>query len=387
MPNAQRLADDLRWLVGHGTHDVLPHWLATVGAASGPFATRVDRQWKLRPDQVATIVSQGRLVYDFAAGARLTGDSSYLEACRRGAEVLLDGFSDPDHGGWFYALDLGGEVVDDRKDAYGHAFVIFGLSHAHEVTGDGRFSDGASSAWQAVKDHLVDPAGGVVTHLSREFAGPTDGHRSQNPVMHLFEALLALWQAGGREEARADALALGRFVVEGLIERPGNPLPELYTPAWTPLPEPLGGRIDIGHQFEWAYLLSRAAEIGLPSDWLPYAEGLLDYAVAHGLHGRTGAIVSPVGLSGDGLPSSRRGWWEQCEAMRALANWAVVRDRIELAATFEGVLRYVQDSFVDPVYGGWYAALDDDSKGSEWKLDYHVVALCEEAARLLRHSQ
>jgi len=40
-----------------------------------------------------------------------------------------------------------GEVLDDRKVAYGHAFAVFGLSYAYRVTKDSRYRQAALDTW------------------------------------------------------------------------------------------------------------------------------------------------------------------------------------------------------------------------------------------------
>ncbi|MBD3174516.1 MAG: hypothetical protein GF320_05025, partial [Armatimonadia bacterium] len=326
-------------------------------------------------------VSQGRLVYNFATGYRMTGDDAYLEACRRGADFLASELRDPMHGGWYFACDIEGRIVDSRKDSYGHAFVVFGLSHAHHVTGDPRYASAAEEAWSMTSRRLGDGSGAVAPSACRDFTAPARA-RSQNPVMHLFEALLALATVGGRPQVRGDASDLASFVLERLIGRPGQPLPEVYDDDWRPLEEADGGRIDVGHQLEWAFLLSRAVELGFPTEWLAWAEGLLDYAVAHGLD-ESGGVLSPAAPDGALSPNARRGWWEQCEALRAFGHWALVRGRDDLRERFERTLAWTREALVDAELGGWKSSPDDGRKGTEWKVDYHVVALCDEAARLL----
>jgi mannose/cellobiose epimerase-like protein (N-acyl-D-glucosamine 2-epimerase family) len=371
----------LKWLAGHAAEDVLPHWLRRSVRPEGPFLPRLDERWRPDTEQMATIVSQGRLVYNFATGYRMTGDDAYMTACRKGADFLSAALRDPLHGGWHFACDAEGRILDNKKDSYGHAFVVFGLSHAHHVTGDPRYAAAAEEAWSMTSRRLGDGAGAVVLSARREFTGAASG-RSQNPVMHLFEALLALATVGGRPQVRGDASDLASFVLERLIGRPGQPLPEVYNDDWRPLEEADGGRIDIGHQLEWAFLLSRAVELGFPAEWLGWAEGLLDYAVAHGLD-ESGGVLSPAAPHG-ALPShARKGWWEQCEALRAFGHWALVRGRDDLREPFERTLAWAREALVDAELGGWKSSPDDPTKGSEWKVDYHVVALCDEAARLL----
>jgi mannose/cellobiose epimerase-like protein (N-acyl-D-glucosamine 2-epimerase family) len=78
--------------------------------------------------------------------------------------------------------------------------------------------------------------------------------------------------------------------------------------------------------------------------------------------------------------------WVQCEAIRAL---------LPLAGTAPGyrdalvrTLSFVRRHLLDPQHGGWYEAVGgrgvptDEAKGSEWKVDHHVTAMCLEAIRL-----
>jgi mannose/cellobiose epimerase-like protein (N-acyl-D-glucosamine 2-epimerase family) len=55
--------------------------------------------------------------------------------------------------------------------------------------------------------------------------------------------------------------------------------------------------------------------------------------------------------------------------------------REDLWGPFERTMAFCRANLIDPEFGGWYLDRSLD-KGSEWKVDYHVVGLCEEAIRL-----
>jgi hypothetical protein len=38
-------------------------------------------------------------------------------------------FHDAEHGGWFYSIDPQGKPLDQRKDLYTHAFILFACAH------------------------------------------------------------------------------------------------------------------------------------------------------------------------------------------------------------------------------------------------------------------
>lgn len=373
---------DVAWLRPFLLDDILPLWFRHAVTDEGLFLPQLDRQWRRKPDAFGSIVSQARLLYNFAVGYRLTGRTEYRDAVAAGARFLLDGFRDREHGGWFHAVAPGGRVVEDRKDAYDHAFLVFGLSHAFLATREEAFLAGAVEAWNVIRERFTDRHGGLIRRMTRTFQ-PEETRRSQNPVMHLFEALLAL---GDVEPGYyADARRIGEFVLGRLL--PGNAplcLPEFYSPDWTPLPVGQGGYASIGHQFEWAYLLSAAAERGLPADWIEPARRLLDFAARFGLAPSTGGAIGAVAY--DGRPVSvELGWWEQCEAVRALWRHATRHGRADLGRPLRRLLRFVRERFVDTRYGGWFSDIgspptdSSPDKGSPWKADYHVVGMCVEA--------
>ena len=376
---------DFAWFRDQLLGELLPRWLALAPTPEGLFLPHLDRQWRPTGESFGTLVSQGRLLANFAIGFELTREPDYEQAVRAGARFLLDTFRDPDHGGWFYAVDRDGSVVDDRKDSYGHAFVLFGLSHAARVTGDPAMASGAVDALNVLNTRFADPHGGLVSRMTREFAD-LDTRRSQNPVMHGFEARLALADVPGHASRLAEAERVARFVFPDLLA-PDGALPELFTMDWQPLPADQGGWTNIGHQFEWAFLLSSAVERGLPTDYLHHAHTLLDRGMALGYDPTHSGIYGAATPDGH-LRSTRKGWWEQCEAIRTMLHFAVLRGRDDLWEPLQQTLAFVQKAFVDPQHGGWFPQTEADGtpvsthKGSPFKLDYHQAGMCTEALRL-----
>ena len=185
---------DFAWFKGH-VLGLLAKWLGAV-TDEGMFLPHFDRRWKRREEGEGTLVSQSRLLYNFARGFELTGEEAYLDAVEQGARFLLDRFRDDEHGGWFWSCARDGSVLDRKKDCYGHAFVIFGLSHAARATGDEDLKRAALETWDVLKTRFRDGHGGFARSMSRDFSR-ADEARSQNPIMHLFEALLALGDLEG----------------------------------------------------------------------------------------------------------------------------------------------------------------------------------------------
>jgi len=377
------LDTDLGWFRRHLLEEILPRWLEAAVTPSGLYHTTLDRAWRRTGDGSATLVSQSRALHNFAAGWRITGEERYRDAVRAGARALAGPLRDRQEGGFFWSCDAGGSPLDTRKDAYGHAFALFGLAHALSVERSDAVLDAAEEARATLRDRLTDSRGGLVPALDRRFAGAPE-RRSQNPVMHWFEALLAAAERGGLPGALGEAERAGAFVLS-LPRGPEGALPELYDRDWRPLPAEEGGRVDVGHQFEWAWLLSEAVRLGLPGDWLSEAHRLLDVGLRHGLDA-DGGVRSTLDPA---LRPISRGlsWWEQCEAIRAMLRFGGEHGRADVVPALARLVALVQRRFLDPEHGGWTmrvepdGAVPDPSKGTHWKVDYHVVGMCVEAIR------
>lgn len=372
------------WFRNHLLVEVLPRWLQA-STEQGLYLPHFDRQWNRQGKEYGTLVSQCRLLYNFAQGYRLTQDRAYLDAVESGGAYLLAHFHDPKNGGWFWSCNLDGEVLDDHKNSYGHAFALFGLAHAYLCSRDPKYLDALLHTWAVVDEHFRDESGGLYWRMSRTFE-PVDTTKSQNPVMHMFEALLTAAQVKGAEQLLPEARGLGDFVLDRLVRPDDRRLPEEYDLGWAELTQP-PGRLDIGHAFEWAYLASWAVECGLPVAYLDYGNSFLHYGLALGMDWAQGGIYSPASPRGI-LDGARKGWWEQCEALRALAHYATLRNRADLWEPFNKTFDFVRAHYIDPEHGGWYSSVECNGvlaradKGNEWKLDYHVVGMCVEIMRL-----
>ena len=137
------------------------------------------------------MVSQCRLVYNFSRGALALWANPSTQTRQRTAQMHSNSYFEMPSGGFCWSVSSHGEGSDGALDAYGHAFCILALATAAMATdslgtelkrrwtfGDLRQRDIHRSAWRA----------NLASGCER---GRT---RSQNPLMHMFEALLALRQ-------------------------------------------------------------------------------------------------------------------------------------------------------------------------------------------------
>jgi len=187
----------------------LARWLVVAPLPSGLLQAQFDRSWQ-PPNKISgDLTLHSRLVYTMLIGYEATGDARYLEVARHGTDFLLASFHDPLHGGFFQVVDAGGKPVSMAKNTYGHAFALLALSHAARVTGEPKYKAAALAAWQDIRRNLREPGGGLRGGAPRDFTPKLEARHTQNPLMHMFEALLALIDATGDQQVVADARELG----------------------------------------------------------------------------------------------------------------------------------------------------------------------------------
>src|SRR3954454_24976719 len=88
----------LAWFRHHAVEEILPRWVASV-TPEGLFLSHFGPQWQPLNKGYGTLVSQSRLIFNFAQGYALTGEATYIEAVESGANFLLKNFRDREYGG------------------------------------------------------------------------------------------------------------------------------------------------------------------------------------------------------------------------------------------------------------------------------------------------
>jgi mannose-6-phosphate isomerase len=360
----------------------LDGWLASATTPTGLFYPYLDRHWDHIPGGPLTLVSQCRLIYNFCRGGEIFGDARCAQAARDGLGALRDYFHVAS-GRYRWAVTHDGAEVDPTPDAYGHAFCLLAQATTCRAQAEPSLGDDAAATWRYVAETLTDAYGGLLWRLDTHDAGAAQP-RSQNPLMHTFEALIAWDAVDATGRARAAAQKLLGFV-KSLSGFAAGALIEDFSQDWEPLPVERGGVVNLGHAFEWAWLLSEWHGLTSDDEALRLGGLFLRTGVAWGLDADGGVRAS---CAPDGrIMSADKNLWPQCEAIRALRRYVVMHGQTEWEEALRRALSFYRWYFVDTDDGGVFAVppglgqtprLD---KGDAWKLDYHTVGMCLELLR------
>ena len=337
---AARAADFDRWM----RLGALPLW-ATLGVdPDGAFREAVGADGAPAGDfRRARVQARQAWVYAVA------GQAGWSGPWRRLVVEALDRFEAtnrrPD-GLYRTRVSAGGAVLDDTASLYDQAFALLAFAAAAESGVDPDRMAARAHELRTALAALALPGGGW-----REDAG----HPHQaNAHMHLFEGCLA-WEAvePGREwTAMADAIAgLAR---RHFIDADGGFLREFFAPDWLPAAGEAGSLVEPGHQFEWAWLLTRWGR-ARGDDWAAVAAERLYEAGLRGIDAPRGVAVDELDDQLN-LRSGRARLWPQTERLKAAL---ILGDRVpagHAAEALKGLQLYLEPT------GLWRDKLEPDGR-------------------------
>ncbi len=419
---AQLIADADLW--NGGTGNPPSTGLGTYQTGwDGLFRAYLNRRFEPVPpvNDSMTLISQSRGIVMNAAGyhaAAAPDRDRFREAVQKAADYLLQHAPDPLYGGMFYRLEADGTAPpqDTTKSVYGHAHALLALAHAYRVTGDADHLAGARSAWNTLNVHFGDPRPGDPPGSPRAFGVDKDRtltdeltgeRRNSNYMLHVFEALLVLYDVSTAAERAplADQISrVGDFMAHTMYQdEPGSSpargyIPHFYQADWSPVTAPSsrdGAFVNTGHAVEIAVLLSHAVARGFgDASWIERGNRLINFVLEHAWDAVSGSLARRF-VAYDGAPFQPLDaevvtWWPQAEMARALLHYGAYH-RDDLWDEFDATMQLIRNHQIDPVYSGWFweLGIGDLSptrfqKGSIWKVNYHVSTFYAEALHLVR---
>ena len=371
---SQEIVETLKTLM---TDHSLPLWSREGwDPATGGFVERLDiggRADRLAPRRVRV---QARQIYCFAKAAQLGWYKEGREIAMKGMEYLLAKANSPDgRPGFVHLLDPDGSAINFARDTYDHAFVLLALATVFQLSRDAQVGGEIKSLVAFLDSDLRSPHGGFLEGL------PSTLPRRQNPQMHLFEAMIATFEATGDPVYQNRAGDLFGLFVASLYDSRRQVLGEYFEEDWSRI-EPLS--VEPGHQAEWVWLLKGFERItGCPTG--RYRSQLLASALRY-RDDTTGCLFDEGDANGKIRKFTRR-LWPQTEIAKAWLAQAEAGEAGAVVEALEALARLYRHYLRHPVLGGWYEQFDRDNRSMVDFIPassfYHILCAIAEAERLL----
>lgn len=328
----------------------------------------LDAQHQPLPPQRYRAMACARQLYVFAS---LIGQVPGAE--QRAAALFISlqqHFHDAEHGGWFYSVDPHGAPLDQRKDLYTHAFILFACAHYWEKVREPQVESALNAALEVVARHFATGDGLYEATLDRNWAS-LDAGPLQNPLMHLAEAFLAILAVRDDLAVQHALLALCTAMQQRFIDPEHSVLME----------KPLGAVdnwFEPGHQFEWYFLLESSSLLR-GSTLHASLERAFAFTEQLGVNQQTGAVQAMLTLDGQAKDATQR-IWAQAEYLRSLT----LRPNSEDAVLRQ--LKALQQYSLHP--RGWHECRDENGNVSRQDMPsttpYHLATCYHGLAEYLR---
>lgn len=384
--SAEAFATELR----QELHGIMDYWLGfTIDHTNGGFYGSVDQQNIPDIKAIKGLVLNSRILWAFSAAAVQEYKQSYQEAADRAFHYIQQNFIDREYGGAYWALDAAGKPTDTKKQVYGIAFCIYGLSEYVKLTQNEEALKLAIALYHTLEQQAKDKtAGGYIEAFQRDWSPIEDLRLSDkdsntpkttNTHLHIVEAYANLYEVWPDDQLRENIKDLLAIFDQFIIDKTNYHLQLFFTRDW----QPETHTWSFGHDIETAWLLQHCATIIQSSIYSQYFKTLAIKMTQATLNwvDKDGALWYELDISSKEI-NRQKHWWVQAEAMVGFYNAYQLTANKKYRDLCTRNWQFIQQQLVDKEHGEWHWGIDetgallDEPKAGFWKCPYHNIRAC-----------
>ena len=364
----------------------------------GGFYGRIDGYNVLHPDAEKGAVLNARILWTFAAAARVLNNTPYRILAARAYDYLMQWFMDREQGGVYWSLNADGTPLDTKKQTYAIAFAIYGLAEYVRLTNNQEalnaairlFEDLEAHAYKWDNEKMSKCKNGYVEALTRDWQPIADMRLSEkdengvftmNTHLHVLEAYTNLYRVlknvqrddvqGTKERITKQLRTLIDIFANRIFDPATGHLMLFFDEKW----QPSNTHTSPGHDIEAAWLLHEALEVFGDEELL----------------NQTLPVIHSLAQAAEENIMDEKEWWCYAEAVVGyIDQWKLYQDEkpiesninLELAET---AFHYIQTHLMDRENGEWFWTILPDGtpdrthdKAGFWKCPYHNSRMCIE---------
>lgn len=379
---------------------ILTYWEKyAVDHQHGGFYGSVNNENIADPSAPKGIVLYSRILWAFSAAYRFSKKEEQLSLASRAFDYILVHFIDHQYGGVYWSLDATGQMLEGRKQIYGLAFCIYGLSEYYRITNNSAALHHAKQLFEKIEEYSLDKAqGGYIEAFSRQWRSLNNMRLSEkddnekktmNTHLHIVEAYANLYQVWPDKKLRERIISLLEIFSRYIINKNTCHLNLFLDEDW----RVKSTLQSYGHDIEAAWLLQECAEIAGYELYVDHFKKLavqLADAAAEGLDADGGLWYEYE--PGIKQLVHEKHSWPQAEAMVGFFNaWQLTGDKKYLDRSLKA-WQFTKHRIKDHANGEWfwgvyadYSVMQKDKAGF-WKCPYHSSRACLEIIRRIGNS-
>lgn len=370
--------------------NILNYWEKyAVDTQNGGFYGRVNYDNEGIADAPKAVVITSRILWTYSMAKRLLNNPKYLKLADRAFQDLSIHFIDARDGGVFWSTEASGKPLDTKKQIYGNAFAIYGLSEYYRATKFPPALERAKEIYKMVEKHAFDPVnGGYREAFARDWSA-TDDYilskspwiKSMNTHLHLVEAYTNLYRVWPDKNLKKQTAAMLNAILDHIVNQQTARMELFFKENW----ESKEKTISYGHDIEASWLLFETAETLKDEKLIAKTKGIcirMAEAASSGL-GPDG------GLNYEYDPETKhtkteRSWWVAAEQLVGFYNAFELTRKEDFKTKAEHSWTFIENKFIDKERGEWFGAVKEDGtqiKGDKvnfWKCPYHNARACAE---------
>jgi mannobiose 2-epimerase len=381
--------------------NILQFWIDhAIDLENGGFYAEISNDLIINRSAPKGLVLNARILWTYSKAYLALREEKYLIMARRAYAYLVDAFWDREFEGYYWHVDEHGKPFNTRKQIYGQAFVVYGLTEYYKASGDRESLQKAITLYQKMEKVSFDEIHlGYYEAYNREWELEDDlrlsgsdlnEKKSMNTHLHILEAYSNLITVWDNAELKRRQKTLIEVMLNYIVDEKQQHFKLFFDEAWTSKSE----HISFGHDIEGSWLLVEAAHIindaALIKRVTATALTMADAVLQHGVD-IDGALWNEATL-GYKIIDDSKDWWPQAEAAVGFLNAYELSGRQEFLKAAMNSWEFIMKYMVDKEHGEWFWQVSVDrnpaygiAKVSPWKCPYHNSRACFELLERLEN--
>jgi len=381
------------------TKNILPFWMNnTIDNEKGGFYGLIMDDMEIKKDGPKGLVLCARILWTFSTAYRVLREDKYLIIAERAYEYLVNYFWDKEYSGAFWMLDYKGKPIDTKKQIYGEAFAIYGLSEFYRATKRKEALDKAIELYRLLEKYSYDKEfKGYFEAFTREWELSSDmrllendlnSEKTMNTHLHVLEAYTSLYRVWKDKDLRKSLKEIIEVILKYIVDKDTYHFKLYFDKEWNSKEEV----ISYGHDIEGSWLLLEAAKVLGDKNLISKTRYMSSkMAQATYQEGRDNDGALPNEATVEGIKDGDKFWWVEAEAVVGFFNAYQLTGKEYFLEASQKAWRFIDDNIIDKVNGEWFKnvtwnreLLVGMAKVDPWKCPYHNSRMCFELMERLK---